>query len=1175
MNKKVTALLILLCFTLSCINFTVAASSVIPDEIQGPAMVLKPADDSVTKVKYTLLDDEGNPIDNTQVSWSASNGLSITQDGYVLLNKNIPDGTYTINAECGGVSAPAKSITVKAGAYFSNTYTSGTINMLTNGFHGDCYLELDFSASSASNSAAFYLPLLSQDSNWHFPVYLRSHATNYKLRFDNYSGDGGTNKRDEYTTSYAYGTTQNLKIKFNYDETNDYISSYSVYLNGNLIDLFDNCIIMSKGNFEYAGIKQLIIRNTISLKNIKLYTGEKLSSNDPSNKYIGVNVTGENTLATPRKSDYLTAQYEVKNIFDTSLNSDASWSLSPSNQGVTVNSDGIVSVAKTAIGGNYTLTAIVNGTEYSKNITVSAVEYVLNVTGKTEIVRDFTHISSQLGQVGMGGSGGIAGQDRIAEQYTAVDQFGEPVKVDWTFENASAFSYSLSKLSDNVGKLILNSNLPDGTYTLKATADPSEGMTNPVATLDIVVKAASYDIIGPDTIVVSDNSCNVVEYSLKSSIGNVVTRDLNWRSDDACILPDGKLIASSQLPSSFSVSVTTNQGTHTKDISVTSSGSITGTSFVGSLDYSESNKFPLQNGKNEKTLSADLVNFDNSGSRLDDSILDIEWSIVDISGYSDGSRPDATIDGSKLVVNGKCNGTITVQGILKHTPIKTEEITINLTDAFAVVENSALKLNGEANEEFIIKHYMPSTLSFVDAVFETQVSPNTSTSKIASDGTYVTVNPDFSRPGMHKFVIENGSGDLNEITVMINDDKLFYQNDVKDLLTNNRIKDYLKIYSQADVSLIEECTLMYSSMTSEQKDAVLLLTNKTFSDYYTSVKLINFLSGSSDDTDSIKTVLLAEGLDTKWVDVLASDVDRNIISQNVINSVKSLELVGETVILQAVKNSSVTNPKEVKPYLAVCNSSKYKNADETGKNTIAGVVSGQNYATMQALLNAIDNVNISKPSYGGGSSGSGGKTQTGSIGGYVSAPTPALPDGPNNIYNDVSSEHWAFKYINSLSKKGIINGFDGNMFMPEANVTRAEFVKILVEAFSVAKSQNTPFTDVNSSDWFAPYIAGAYDIGLVIGDGQNFRPNEQITRQDAAVMIYRFATHYDYKFEAIDNSFTDKSAISGYATDAVNALVSASVINGMPDGSFAPESYATRAEAAKMIFEILEKGGNK
>lgn len=606
MNKKVTALLILLCFTLSCINFTVAASSVIPDEIQGPATVLKPADDSVTKVKYTLLDDEGNPIDNTQVSWSASNGLSITQDGYVLLNKNIPDGTYTINAECGGVSAPAKSITVKAGLYnnFSNQ-TNGYISTAqeiplpasVKGFMDDFVLEFDFMAPGWSSNKTVMYMILSKGSDWTLPMYLQGHSsyTTYNLRFNDYTT--GSNVQQKYASSIAYNTWTTIKINVKYNSENGY-ALYDVILDDSLI--FSD---IKHADTTYAGPYTLKLQQAdFAMDNVKIYSGQRLEANDPSNKYIGINVSGESTLATPRKSDYLTAQYEVKNIFDTSLNSDASWSLSPSNQGVTINSDGIVSVAKTATGGNYTLTAIVNGTEYSKNITVSAVEYVLNVTGKTEIVRDFTHISSQLGQGGMGGSGGIAGQDGIAEQYTAVDQFGEPVKVDWTFENASAFSYSLSKVSDNVGKLILKSGLPDGTYTLKATADPSEGMTNPVATLDIVVKAASYDIIGPDTIVVSDNSCNVVEYSLKSSIGNVVTRNLNWRSDDACILPDGKLIASSQLPSSFSVSVTTNQGTHTKDISVTSSGSITGTSFVGSLDYSESNKFPLQNGKNEKNF---------------------------------------------------------------------------------------------------------------------------------------------------------------------------------------------------------------------------------------------------------------------------------------------------------------------------------------------------------------------------------------------------------------------------------------------------------------------------------------------------------------------------------------------------------------------------------------------
>ena len=89
------------------------------------------------------------------------------------------------------------------------------------------------------------------------------------------------------------------------------------------------------------------------------------------------------------------------------------------------------------------------------------------------------------------------------------------------------------------------------------------------------------------------------------------------------------------------------------------------------------------------------------------------------------------------------------------------------------------------------------------------------------------------------------------------------------------------------------------------------------------------------------------------------------------------------------------------------------------------------------------------------------------------------------------------------------------------------------------------------------------------GHGVSFRPNENITRQDASVMIYRFISHSGIKLEAGKLDFVDNDAISDYAKTAIESLLHSEIINGMPDGSFAPVNGTTRAEAAKMVYGML------
>ena len=138
---------------------------------------------------------------------------------------------------------------------------------------------------------------------------------------------------------------------------------------------------------------------------------------------------------------------------------------------------------------------------------------------------------------------------------------------------------------------------------------------------------------------------------------------------------------------------------------------------------------------------------------------------------------------------------------------------------------------------------------------------------------------------------------------------------------------------------------------------------------------------------------------------------------------------------------------------------------------------------------------------------------------------------------------------------------------PDAAVTRAEFVKVLVLTLGLTPSGGaTAFTDVGSGDWFAPYVAAAVQAGLVEGTSSTtFSPDATLSREDLAVLPTR-ALHLASGGRA---TFTDAGQIDPYAT----AAVAVGYLDGFADGSFQPLGPTTRAQAAKVLDAVLQREG--
>jgi len=174
-------------------------------------------------------------------------------------------------------------------------------------------------------------------------------------------------------------------------------------------------------------------------------------------------------------------------------------------------------------------------------------------------------------------------------------------------------------------------------------------------------------------------------------------------------------------------------------------------------------------------------------------------------------------------------------------------------------------------------------------------------------------------------------------------------------------------------------------------------------------------------------------------------------------------------------------------------------------------------------------------------------------------------------FKDLGEASWAAVAVEGLAKKGYVSGRGDGKFYPNDVMTREEFVKLIVVAFDAYDEAATAsFADVAADRWSYRYIASANRLGLVTGISETeFNPAGSVTREDMAVIMHRLYKLVGLKADAEAISFTDADEIAGYAKEAVGVLAGDKVINGMGDGTFAPKGQVTRAQASKVVYELL------
>ena len=180
-------------------------------------------------------------------------------------------------------------------------------------------------------------------------------------------------------------------------------------------------------------------------------------------------------------------------------------------------------------------------------------------------------------------------------------------------------------------------------------------------------------------------------------------------------------------------------------------------------------------------------------------------------------------------------------------------------------------------------------------------------------------------------------------------------------------------------------------------------------------------------------------------------------------------------------------------------------------------------------------------------------------------------DCPSRGFTDLGSVGtWYHEAVDYVLRNGLMGGYGSGTFGPNNNLTRAQFAQILFnkEGRPVV-NYLLQYGDVATGAWYTEAVRWATSRDIVGGYGNGmFGPNDNITREQLAVMLWRYAGSPAATDKELH--FTDADKASGYALEALRWAVENGILNGYGDGRLGPQGQATRAQVAQMLKNYLE-----
>lgn len=186
----------------------------------------------------------------------------------------------------------------------------------------------------------------------------------------------------------------------------------------------------------------------------------------------------------------------------------------------------------------------------------------------------------------------------------------------------------------------------------------------------------------------------------------------------------------------------------------------------------------------------------------------------------------------------------------------------------------------------------------------------------------------------------------------------------------------------------------------------------------------------------------------------------------------------------------------------------------------------------------------------------------------------AVPAFAAGSFADVPATHWAYQYISSAVEEGLVSGYPDGRFHPDDQVTYAQFVTIMAQAYYVIPE------GASSSPWYQIYVDALNQDDLLAGTNTEAAINSSINRYEMAQIVANVLNDAGVQIDAAElqqarAKLTDWSSVPGRYQDAVPLCFAAGILSGLPDGSFGGGQTMTRAQACTVVTRVLTclKGG--
>lgn len=184
------------------------------------------------------------------------------------------------------------------------------------------------------------------------------------------------------------------------------------------------------------------------------------------------------------------------------------------------------------------------------------------------------------------------------------------------------------------------------------------------------------------------------------------------------------------------------------------------------------------------------------------------------------------------------------------------------------------------------------------------------------------------------------------------------------------------------------------------------------------------------------------------------------------------------------------------------------------------------------------------------------------------------PSGWANPFTDVATGAWYYDAVRYAYENKLFSGITSNMFGPNQNMTRAMLVTVLYRHSGATETGAASFADVPADAYYTNAVAWAEKNKIVTGiNATTFAPNSNVTREQIAAILNRYAKFSGKTLPAGSLSFSDAAQISAYAKADVATMQAAGIVNGRSNNVFAPKASATRAEVATMIMRYIQYVG--